>query len=85
MGAGMGIRLPAVFVVFSCLCSCALVSPGWHWERQGAGADALEHDRNVCKARVYAGSAGEVTQGSVRRLYACMEGFGWSRVADERQ
>ena len=71
-------------LVIACLClsACALLGPGWHWEKPGGGQAALEHDRNVCKARVYSGSNGEVTQEGVRRMHACMEGLGWSKVRD---
>ena len=64
------------------LSACTLLGPAWHWEKPGGGQAALEHDQNVCKARVYAGSNGEVTGAGVRRMHACMEALGWSKVSD---
>jgi len=61
--------------------ACALRS-GWHWEKAGADAEALSWDQNQCKAKVYAGSSGAVTNETVRRMFACMEGKGWSKVGD---
>lgn len=60
---------------------CAL-RPGWHWEKTGADDQALSWDQNQCKAKIYSGSAGEVTNETVRRMFACMEGKGWSRAAN---
>lgn len=61
---------------------CALLGPGWHWAKPGAGEDELSWDRNQCKAKVYSGSSGAVTNETVRRMFACMESRGWSKVAD---
>lgn len=60
---------------------CALY-PAWHWEKPGAGAEQLSWDQNQCKARVYAGSSGAVTNESVRRMLACMESKGWAKTPD---
>lgn len=61
------------------LAGCA-IWPSWHWSRPGAGDEELAWDQNQCKAKVYAGSSGNVTNETVRRMFACMEGKGWSRV-----
>jgi hypothetical protein len=58
---------------------CA-IWPAWHWERPGASDDELSWDQSQCKAKVYPGSAGAVTNETVRRMFACMEGRGWSKV-----
>ena len=52
----------------------------WHWEKAGAGEEAYEFDLQQCKAKTYAGSSGLVTNETVRRMFACMEGKGWRKV-----
>lgn len=60
---------------------CA-IWPTWHWAKSGASEEQLAWDQNQCKARVYAGSSGNVTNETVRHMFACMEGKGWSRVGN---
>ena len=57
---------------------CAL-RPTWHWEKPGADEQDLNWDQNQCKAKTYSGNDGNVTNASVRRMFACMEGKGWSK------
>lgn len=63
----------AVFLSFS---ACALFS-SWHWSRPGASDADYAADEAQCKARVYSGTDGMVTNASVRRMHGCMEGKGW--------
>lgn len=60
------------------LSGCALW-PSWHWEKAGANDEQRDFDQSQCKAKVYAGNAGTVTNETVRRMFACMEAKGWSR------
>lgn len=69
----------ALFVAVNVLAGCALW-PSWHWEKAGATADELTWDQNQCKAKVYAGSTGMVTDATVRRMQYCMGARGWHRV-----
>lgn len=68
-----------IVIIGLSMAGCAL-RPSWHWARPGAGEEELSWDQNQCKAKVYAGSSGNVTNETVRRMFACMEGKGWSRV-----
>ena len=81
----MGKRMRGCLLIFAIvvtgLIGC-VGRPAWHWEKQGAGDEQLTWDQNQCKARVYAGSAGAVTNETVRHMFACMESKGWSKVAD---
>lgn len=61
------------------LSACALRSD-WHWEKPGATDEDYRYDVNQCKAKTYAGSAGAVTNETVGRMFACMEGKGWTKV-----
>jgi hypothetical protein len=54
--------------------------PTWHWEKPGAGDQDYSFDLNQCKAMTYSDASGVVTKESVRRMFACMERKGWSRV-----
>ncbi len=72
-------RLLPIF--FALLAGCSLLST-WHWEKRGATADDLEADTTFCKLRTYSGTDGMVTQSSVRAMQGCMQGRGWSRVAN---
>lgn len=72
-----------------CLLICLVVGisgcgiwPTWHWAKPGASKEELNWDQNQCKAKVYVGSSGDVTNETVRRMFACMEGKGWSRVGN---
>ena len=65
-----------IVLVFLGAAGCAM-RPSWHWERGGATEEQLVWDQNQCKAKVYAGSSGAVTNESVRHMFACMEGKGW--------
>lgn len=65
-----------VLVVFLPLSACALF-PSWHWAKTGASDADYTADETQCKARVYSGTDGVVTNASVRRMHACMEGKGW--------
>ena len=58
---------------------CAL-RPTWHWEKAGSSDEQREYDQNQCKAKVYAGNDGMVTNESVRKMFICMEAKGWHRV-----
>lgn len=58
---------------------CAL-RQSWHWEKPGASEQVYEFDLQQCKAKTYAGSSGVVTNETVRRMFACMEGKGWRKV-----
>jgi len=76
---------PSLLFLLACmvlsLSGCG-IWPTWHWVKPGAGEEELNWDQNQCKARVYAGSSGGVTNETVRRMFACMEGKGWSRVGN---
>jgi len=74
-------RLPPItlLLLVATLGACAL-RPNWQWEKPGADAQDREYDQNQCKAKVYSGSAGDVTNETVRRMFACMEGKGWRKV-----
>lgn len=61
------------------LAGCAL-RPSWHWEKPGASEQELDFDQNQCKAKVYSGNAGVVTNETVRRMFICMEAKGWKRL-----
>ena len=69
-------------VLLSTAAGCAL-RPTWHWEKAGADDADLTWDQNQCKAKVYAGKAGglsgDVTNETVRHMFACMEGKGWTK------
>lgn len=69
-----------LIVFISLAVSGCFFRPSWHWAKPGAGEAELDWDQNQCKARVYAGSSGNVTNETVRRMFACMEGKGWRRV-----
>lgn len=69
--------LSACFAVL--LAGCSLMS-SWHWEKAGAGEAEYSFDEAQCKAKLHAGTDGMVTQESVRRMHACMEAKGWSKV-----
>lgn len=73
--------VPAALACGFLLAACVF-RPGWHWEKPGAGGEQLSWDESQCKAKVYSGSAGAVTNETVRRMFACMENRGWSKVAD---
>jgi len=72
---------PLALILFATLTlgACA-ARPSWHWEKPGASDAAYEFDLKQCKARTYAGSSGAVTNETVRRMFACMEGKGWRKV-----
>jgi hypothetical protein len=72
-------KLLPILLLLLGLAGCAL-RPTWHWEKPGAGDPELDFDQSQCKAKVYAGNAGTVTNETVRRMFACMEGKGWRRV-----
>ena len=63
------------------LSSCGLW-PRWHWEKPGATEAMLDWDQTQCTAKTYAGNMGNVTQETVQKMYACMEGRGWIRQAN---
>jgi hypothetical protein len=69
-------RLGLVVVLLLVAAGCAM-RPSWHWEKSGASEEQLVWDQNQCKAKVYVGSSGAVTNESVRRMFTCMEGKGW--------
>jgi len=70
-------RIAIVFL--AALTGCAL-RPTWHWEKPGASDQEYSFDLNQCKAAIYTDASGIVTNESVRRMFACMERKGWSRV-----
>jgi hypothetical protein len=61
------------------LTGCALF-PSWHWEKKGASEAEYSFDEAQCKAKVYSGTDGMVTNASVRRMHGCMEAKGWVKV-----
>jgi hypothetical protein len=63
------------------IAGCAL-KPSWHWEKAGASEQDYSTDLNQCKFATYPDTMGMVTNESVRRMFACMEGKGWSKVAN---
>ena len=63
------------------LTGCAL-QPKWHWEKPGASDQEYTQDLNQCKTVTYPDTTGMVTNEAVRRMFACMEAKGWSRVAN---
>lgn len=65
------------FVVL--LTGCAMFS-SWHWEKKGASEAEYSFDEAQCKAKVYSGTDGMVTNASVRRMHGCMEAKGWVKV-----
>jgi hypothetical protein len=67
--------LPALLLLTGCAAS-------WHWEKRGASASDYELDEKYCKLQTYSGTDGLVTQASVRRMHECLEGRGWSKVAN---
>ncbi len=54
--------------------------PAWHWAKPGAGEAEYAFDEAQCKAKVYAGTDGTVTNASVRRMHGCMEAKGWVKT-----
>ena len=71
----------AFFLLIIAITGCAL-KPSWHWEKRGASDEEYSFDLNQCKAATYTDASGIVTNESVRRMYACMERKGWSKVAN---
>jgi len=67
--------------LFVGVAGCAL-KPTWHWEKRGATDEEYSFDLNQCKAATYTDASGVVTNESVRRMFACMERKGWSKVAN---
>ena len=63
------------------MAGCAL-KPAWHWEKSGATDGDYTTDLNQCKFATYPDTTGTVTNECVRRMFACMEGKGWSKVAN---
>ena len=61
------------------LTGCALFH-SWHWEKKGASEAEYSFDEAQCKAKVYSGTDGMVTNASVRRMHGCMEAKGWVKV-----
>lgn len=70
--------LPLLLLAIT-LAACAL-RPSWQWTKPGADEQDLEFDQNQCKARVYSGNAGVVTNETVRRMFDCMEARGWRKT-----
>lgn len=54
--------------------------PSTHWEKKGASEADYKFDETQCKAKTYAGNDGAVTNASVRRMHACLQERGWSKV-----
>lgn len=71
------IRLLSLSVAAVLLSACSILAPKWHWEKPGG---SYEQDERFCKAQIYSGTDGMVTNASVRRMHACMEGKGWRKV-----
>jgi len=61
------------------LAGCALF-PSWHWEKKDASEAEYSFDEAQCKAKIYSGTDGMVTNASVRRMHGCMEAKGWVKV-----
>lgn len=72
-------KLSLTLILLTGLSACAFF-PSWHWEKPGSDKQALEYDQSQCKAKVYSGNGGDVTNESVRRMFACMQGKGWRKV-----
>lgn len=69
-----------LFILYvSALTGCALF-PSWHWEKKGASEAEYSFDEAQCKAKVYSGTDGMVTNASVRRMHGCMEAKGWIKL-----
>lgn len=66
-------------VLLAAIAGCALF-PSARWEKKGASEADYKFDETQCKAKTYAGNDGAVTNATVRRMHACLEGRGWSRV-----
>lgn len=73
----------------ACLAACSLLvvagcalKPAWHWAKPGASEQDYTTDLNQCKFATYPDTTGAVTNESVRRMFACMEAKGWSKVAN---
>lgn len=56
--------------------------PDWHWEKHGASETDYEFDVKTCKVLNPTPMDGTVTQLSVRRIHACLEGKGWRKVRE---
>jgi len=67
--------------IFAGVTGCAL-KPTWHWEKPGASDQEYSFDLNQCKTATYPDTSGMVTNEAVRRMFACMEAKGWSKVAN---
>jgi hypothetical protein len=67
--------------IFAGVTGCAL-KPTWHWEKPGASDQEYSFDLNQCKTANYPDTSGMVTNEAVRRMFACMEAKGWSKVAN---
>lgn len=65
--------------VIAGLAACGLF-PSSHWEKKGASEADYKFDETQCKARTYAGNDGAVTNASVRRMHACLQERGWTKV-----
>ena len=70
-----------VICIFAGVAGCAL-KPAWHWEKPGASEREYSTDLNQCKFATYPDTSGIVTNETVRRMFACMEAKGWSKVAN---
>ncbi|MCL2344542.1 MAG: hypothetical protein FWC58_01650 [Desulfobulbus sp.] len=70
----MKFLIPALLVLAGCA--------SWHWEKRGASAADYDLDEKYCKLQTYSGTEGLVTNASVRRMHACLEAKGWSKVAN---
>ena len=68
-------------VLLVAIAGCALF-PSARWEKKGASEADYKFDETQCKARTYAGNDGAVTNASVRRMHACLQERGWSRVSN---
>lgn len=77
----IGMKIKPIVSLVTCLLlgACAL-RPTWHWEKPGASEQELDFDQNQCKAKVYSGNAGVVTNETVRKMFICMEAKGWKKV-----
>lgn len=69
-----------IWVLLLTITGCSLLSPRWHWEKDGASEVQYETELSRCKASTYSGTDGAVTQEMVRRMQLCMEAKGWRRV-----
>lgn len=73
------LKFSLLLVLAAAIAGCALF-PSSRWEKKGASEADYKFDETQCKAKTYAGNDGAVTNATVRRMHACLQERGWSRV-----